>query len=266
MIDRMRWMALLIGWAVVAPAASVVALYDFNNTLNPLSGVGPGTAGALVEVDPGNVSGFEAGIVNGVNRTVFRFNGSASPAAAQGGLQFVNANLMNANSYSIEMYFSLDAISGWRRIIDTKDRSEDTGFYVLNGGLQLYPSNLGAGTFNANTYYHVILTFDGATAVAYLNGSPESTQATSYYSLPVSNVISLFLDNTAGPAQNEYSAGRIAWARFYDGALNSTEALAAYGAASRFDPGPTSTPEPSAFALMMAGALCLAGRRYFKAR
>lgn len=238
--------------STAALAASTVALYEFNGNLNPVNGVGNPAASAMAAVDPGAVSGFVADTVNGVNRTVYRFDGSSSPATAQGGLQFLNADLMNPNGYSIEAYFSFDEVSGWRRIIDTKDRSEDTGFYVLSGGLQLYPAGTGQGAFAANTFEHVILTFDGSTAVAYLNGASQSVQATNYYSLPASNVISLFLDNTAGPAQTEYSPGKIAWARFYDGALSDSEALDAYNAAVNFDI-PPAVPEPGSWALMLAG-------------
>ncbi len=258
---RLVAIALLAAGLTGAHAASTVALYEFNGNFNPVAGVGTG-ASALVSVDPLSMGGFESDIVNGVSRTVYRFNGSASPSENQGGLQFVNANLMNPDSYSIEAYFSFDEVSGWRRIVDTRDRTEDTGFYVLNGGLQLYPSNVGLGSFEANVYNHVVLTFDGATAVAYLDGVAESTQATDYYSLPASNVISLFLDNTISTARNEYSAGKIAWARFYDGAMNANEVDAAYRAAVDFTV-PPPIPEPSTYALMLAGgvAVLLAVRR-----
>lgn len=252
-------LALLAAGAAGAQAATTVALYEFNGNFNPVAGSG---ASALGSVDPLQQGAFVSDVVNGVDRTVFRFGGSAFPSTSQGGLQFVNAGLMNPNSYSIEAYFSFDAVSGWRRIIDTRDRTEDTGFYVLNGGLQLYPSNVGAGSFAANVYNHVILTFNGSTAVAYLDGIAQSTQATSYYSLPASNVISLFLDNTVSVAPNEYSSGKIAWARFYDGALNADEALSAYHAAVDFEV--PAVPEPSTYALMLAGAtavLLVARRR-----
>lgn len=238
-------------------AANTVALYEFNNSLNPVPGVGSAAATALVQVDPLGLGAFQPDTVNGVDRTVYRFDGLSSPATSQGGLQFVNADLMDANAYSIEAYFSFDSTSGWRRIIDTKDRSEDTGFYVLSGGLQLYPSNVGTGTFLPDTYNHVILTFNGSTAVAYLDGVAQSTQATDYYSLPASNVISLFLDNTAGPAQTEYSAGKIAWARFYDGALTAEEAMTAYQAAVGFEV-PPPVPEPGTYALLAGGLAVVA--------
>lgn len=260
-MSRLAVVALLAAGMTGAQAASTVALYEFAGNFAPVPGVGAG-ASALVSVDPLARGAFISDTVNGVSRTVFRFDGDAFPSASQGGLRFVNADLMNSNSYSIEAYFSLDAVSSWRRIIDTRDRTADTGFYVLNGGLQLYPSNVGAGTFAANVYNHVILTFDGSTAVAYLDGIAQSTQSTNYYSLPASNVISLFLDNTISTAPNEYSAGKIAWARFYDGALKADEALAAYRTAFDFEV-PPPIPEPSTYALMLAGgaAVLLAVRR-----
>jgi hypothetical protein len=265
-MQRLAALALLGAGLTGAHAASTVALYEFNGNFDPVSGVGSG-ASALVSVDPLSLGAFVSDTVNGVNRTVYRFDGAAFPSTDQGGLQFVNADLMNPDSYSIEAYFSFDEVSGWRRIVDTRDRTEDTGFYVLNGGLQLYPSNVGVGAFAADVYNHVILTFDGATAVAYLDGVAQSTQATSYYSLPASNVISLFLDNTISVAPNEYSAGKIAWARFYDGALNADEALAAYRAAVDFEV-PPPIPEPSTYALMLTGgaAMLLALRRRRQAR
>jgi len=260
-MNRLAVIALLAVGMTGAQAASTVALYEFNGNFDPVSGLGTG-ASALVNVDPLGQGAFISDTVNCVSRTVFRFDGAASPSTDQGGLQFVNANLMNPNSYSIEAYFSFDEVTGWRRIIDTRDRTEDTGFYVLNGGLQLYPSNVGQGAFAADVYNHVILSFDGSTAVAYLDGVAQSTQSTDYYSLPASNVISLFLDNTISVAPHEYSAGKIAWARFYDGALDADEALAAYQAAIDFEV-PPPIPEPSTYALMLAGgaAVLLAVRR-----
>ena len=260
-MNRLAVAALLAVAIGGAHAASTVALYEFDGDFTPAAGVGSG-ASPLVSVDPLDRSAFISDTVNGVSRTVFRFNGDAFPSNSQGGLQFINGDLMNPDSYSIEAYFSLDAVSGWRRIIDTRDRTEDTGFYVLNGGLQLYPSNVGAGTFAANVYNHVILTFNGSTAVAYLDGVAQSTQTTSYYALPASNVISLFLDNNVSVAPNEYSAGKIAWARFYDGALDAGEALAAYRSAVNFEV-PPPIPEPSTYALLLAGGatVLLAARR-----
>ncbi len=238
-----------------AHAANTVALYEFNSNFDPVAGSTQATA--LVPVDPLGRSGFQADTVNGVARTVYRFDGASSPALSQGGLQFVNADLMNPSNYAIEAYFSFDQVSGWRRIIDTADRSVDIGFYVLSGGLQLYPSNVGVGAFTANTYHHVILSFDGSTAVAYLNGAAQSTQATSYYQLPASNVISLFLDNTASAAQTEYSAGKIAWARFYDGALSADDAMVAYQSAVGFEL-PPAVPEPGTWALLALGLASVA--------
>ena len=260
-MKRLAAAALLAVGIGGAHAASTVALYEFDGDFTPAAGVGTG-ASPLVSVDPLARGGFINDTVNGVSRTVFRYNGDAFPSDSQGGLQFIDGALMNPDNYSIEAYFSLDQVAGYRRIIDTRDRTQDTGLYVLNGGLQLYPSNIGVGTFAANVYNHVILTFNGSTAVAYLDGVAQSTQTTNYYALPASNTISLFLDNNVSTAPNEYSAGKIAWARFYDGALDADEALAAYRSAVEFEV-PPPIPEPSTYALLLAGgtAVLLAVRR-----
>lgn len=260
-MNQLAAVALLVTGISGAHAASTVALYEFNGDFTAAAGVGTG-ASPLVSVDPLGRGAFISDTVNGVSRTVFRFNGVAAPSNSQGGLQFLNGDLMNPNSYSIEAYFSLDEVTGWRRLVDTRDRTEDLGFYVLDGGLQLYPSEVGLGTFAANVYNHVILTFDGSKAVAYLDGVAQSTQTTNYYALPATNVISLFLDNNVDIAPNEYAAGKIAWARFYDGALDAGEAMAAYQAAVNFEV-PPPIPEPSTYALLLAGgaAVLLAARR-----
>lgn len=260
-MNQLAAVALLVIGISGAHAASTVALYEFNGDFTAAAGVGTG-ASPLVSVDPLGQGAFISDTVNGVSRTVFRFNGVAAPSNSQGGLQFINGDLMDPDNYAIEAYFSLDAVSGWRRIIDTRDRTQDTGFYVLNGGLQLYPSRAGAGSFAANVYNHVILSFNGSTAVAYLDGVAQSTQTTDYYALPATNVISLFLDNNVSTAPNEYSAGKIAWARFYDGALDAGEAMAAYQAAVNFEV-PPPIPEPSTYAQLLAGgaAVLLAARR-----
>lgn len=244
-----------------AHSAAVVATYDFANTLAPVSG----TADPLTVVDPTGRSGFMTDTVNSVSRTVWRFDGNASPATSQGGLQFTSGDLLTGDSYSVEMYFRFDAVSGWRRILDTRDRTSDVGFYVLNGGLQLYPSSVGVGEFLADTYHHVLMTYSGTQAVAYLNGVAQSTQTTGYYDLPASDVISLFLDNTVDIAQNEYSGGAIAWARFYDGVLTATEAADAYRKAIAFDPtspvDPNPVPTPGTMALVLVGAMLAARSR-----
>ncbi|RYG22945.1 hypothetical protein EON82_15600, partial [bacterium] len=92
---------------------------------------------------------------------------------AQQGLSVTTAALTSTSTYTIFTRFEFDTVSGYRKIIDFKDRTSDTGLYVLNGNLHFYNVAGGSGTpIAANSLVDVVLTRDGATNLVkgYVNG------------------------------------------------------------------------------------------------
>lgn len=233
-------------------AATNVATYEFTNTLAPDSG---SSAPSLTPVDPlaQNAYLVESDVF-GKSDTVYRFSGTSSDNA---GLSLNTTNLVMANSYSVEMVFSLDLASGWRRVIDVQDRQVDSGFYVdLDNHLTIFPTSGSGPNSFAPGYHHVIMTVasDG-TVKGYIDGLSDLTVNTTLMNLSnsASNTMNFFLDNVAGRAQGEYSSGKIAQLRLYDGVLTDEEALT-------LSQTPL-VPEPTVPMLFISAGLTLATRR-----
>jgi hypothetical protein len=236
-----------------APAihAGEVATYLFADTFAAQQG---GVA-ALTPVDPLSVSGFGNSIVFGNNRTVYTFNGSASPATNQGGLLFDTTGLISSNVYSVEMVFSLQNATGWRRVLDSQDRASDNGLYVdPSSHLDIFPVAGSATTFTPNTYYDVFLTVNAGQVDGYVGTSHEINTSTSVMNVST-NYLGLFLDNTASGGQGEYSPGNIALFRVFNNALTAGD-IAAIDA-NPFGAPPSGVPEPSSWLLLAGGAAAL---------
>jgi hypothetical protein len=214
----------------------LVAQYNFNGDFTSSVGGAPN----LVATDPLGTSSFGAGGWN--------FNGAASPTSDQAGLTFNSNGLLTHNSYSIDLVFTFNGASGWRRIIDVADRQSDNGFYVdPSNRLDVYNTGpAGTTNYTSGTSHDVLLTVSGTTVNAYLDGHLELTNNTSI--MDISNgdgFINLFLDNVVGGGQAEWSSGTIRQASFYDG-------VAVAG-----------VPELSTWAMMLIG---FAGLGYFAFR
>lgn len=242
---------------LVAEAAPVASYY-FDNTLAAQE---PGTP-ALVATDPDGTSGFIADTVYGSPRTVYAFRGTNDPAQ-QAGLTLDTTGLLPSSSYSVELVFEFfDRDSAWRRIVDVENRASDDGFYVdPSNSLDIYPVTGSPQSFATGVYHHVVLTNDNGTADAYLDGVFQFSATTNLMDINninnPGNLLNLFLDNNQGPAQDEWSNGNIALARFYDTVLTADQ-VAALAA------NPFNTPEPSSLVLAglgLAGLLSVARRR-----
>jgi hypothetical protein len=235
-----------------AHAAALVASYSFNNSLlADQAGVA-----ALRSIDPGNVNGFETGVVNGQSRRVFRWGGSGDAAANQGGLSLNTTGLVAYDNYSVELLFQFDGAAqfggGWRRIVDTQNRQSDAGFYVdPSNNLEVYPVVSGSTIFSDSTYHSVVMTnfvVNGVREVkAYLDGVLELQSDTDQLNLSnLSNpdhLLHFFVDNLAGPAQTEWAAGSIASLKLYDGIVVPV----------------TTVPEPGSLGLVLAALLAAGG-------
>ena len=222
---------------VVSRPANLKATYQLNQSF---AADQPG-APALTPVDPQVASAFVPDSVLGTARTVWAFTGTASPADQQAGLTLATPGLVNAESYSVDMVAEFTQGDGaWRRLLDVQGRQSDNGFYVdPSNNLDIYPVSGSTAAFATGVYHHVAMTVDGTAAMpvlrAYLDGVLQFTSMTSEMDLdadPNNNpgqVLGLFLDNVAAGGQGEWSPGRVAIIRLWDGVLTDaqTAALAA---------------------------------------
>ena len=240
-------LALLLACASMqAVAAAVpVATYLFNGNLNPVEAGVP----SLTSVDPLGLNKFETATVNGSSQQVFHWDGTGNPATQQAGLQLDATGLVNYTDYSVELTFEFleraQFGGGWRRIVDTQNRQSDNGFYVDPGNrLQVYPVVTGSTIFTTPGFHDVLLTnfvVGGTREVkAYLDGVLQLTSNTDQLNLDNANnpghLLNFFLDNVAGPAQNEFADGRIAFLQLSNGIVV-----------------PGAVPEPATLALLAAG-------------
>jgi hypothetical protein len=159
--------------------------------------------------------------------------------------------------YSMEMYFSLDNLDNYRRLVDFKDGTSDTGVYFKSGALAFYGENIvkpvGAA---AGTLAHLVVTRDAqSTFSAYYNGAQvfafNDTDNRTLLTGP-NRIVRFFDDDGA-----EGAPGFVDFIRTYDVALSATDVAAAY---NNGDPlrvtapiPPGAVPEPGAWALMIAG-------------
>jgi hypothetical protein len=254
-----------VSFSLPGVSATLVGAYVFNNNLNAQESGVP----ALTATNPLGTSTFATDTVFGGSRTVYAFNGNSN-ITQQAGLTFNDStNLIPQNSYSVEMVVELASVTGYVRLLDFQNRQSDNGFYNINGGLQLYPDTAGpSGVILAGTYYDLILTNNGSTVVAYLNGTQQfsvnDTQANLNNANNPTQLLNLFLDNTVGGGQGEYSSGRVALFEAFSGVLSASDAasLAANPFGNVTGTG-TTVPEPISSTLVLGGlAVLILGRRY----
>ncbi len=224
--------------------ATVVATYRFQDTLAADEKGVP----ALIPTNPLRKNGFETATVFGKPRRVYRFTGRAMPVHLQAGLTFDNrGGLLPVNNYSVEMIFVfLQADNRWRRIVDAQDRQSDNGFYAApDNRLQIYPFPSVGKLLTAGTYRHVVLAVESTgVAKAYLDAGLQFTAKTEIMNINnPRKVLHLFLDNTVGPGQYEYSNGKIAFLRLYKGVLTQDQAA---GLSSAAHAGPSAAADKPA--------------------
>jgi hypothetical protein len=164
-----------IGSALVPGArAGLVAAYTFDNTLAASE---PGVA-ALTAVDPLGTSGYQTSTVFGNSQTTYHFDGANSPVLDQGGLQLNTTGLISSNNYSVEMVVELTSGGGWRRLMDSLDRTSDNGLYIdPSNNLVVYPQGGATSPFAANSFFDIFVTVDPSnTVTGYFSGQQQFTE------------------------------------------------------------------------------------------
>jgi hypothetical protein len=123
---------------------------------------------------------------------------------------------------SIVTTFRLDAVDGYRRVLDPSNGTNDLGVYVLDGRASFFGDTdefLSTNIVFANNVYATVAVTSSPPSPSkiYVNGA-EVVNATE--TLPVvADTLRFFKDNESGAFPDEDSAGAVSCIRVYSGAL-----------------------------------------------
>ena len=207
-----KWIYLILILGIYYPSFSQNQwTYDFNNGLNSLENSGP----ALKKLGaPGKFVKEKIPDVEDLFRTVYRFENNS-------GLQFDNRDAKGFldKSFTIEIYFKMDTLGSWKRVLDFKNRKSDYGSYIYDGKLNFYDFAISEkAPVRANQYVHYVYSRDFETKVIkmYINGQSkvEFKDPGTEGVLDVDQVLNFFQDDLI--ANHEASAGSVALIRVYD--------------------------------------------------
>ncbi|HEV3408824.1 MAG TPA: LamG-like jellyroll fold domain-containing protein [Chthoniobacterales bacterium] len=211
-------------------------LYDFNGSYADAFG-GP----AMVP---------DGGTLNPTNYTF----------AANQGLNLSNA-LANTGNYTVLIDFSFSNLSGYRKILDFKDRGPDAGLYNRSTELYFYPVVGGpAGAFVADTLARMVLTRDAVTnqITGYVNGVQQFsfTDSSGLGIFTGPNGIMRFFEDDFSTG-GEASAGLVDRIALWDSVLSPAQVatLGGPGPIAGPTPPPAGVPEGGSTLVMFAAAL-----------
>lgn len=203
--------------AEVEVKTGAVLTYELKNDF---AADGPG-APALDQLGEGEFVNSSLGDLGCESETVYHFDFNS-------GLSFDNAaSDFIDETYSIELLFKFENLSGWKRIIDYKNRTSDTGVYIKDGKVSFYNEVIDPEvSFSANEYAHFIITrnsADNKLLSMYVNGQMINSfvDETDLAVLSADNILRFFQDDLV--VNNEASAGEVALIRLYNYALSATQ-------------------------------------------
>jgi hypothetical protein len=205
-----------LGAALPAKAA-VVANYQFQNTLSS-------TIASAPDLVPFVLGSYSSASIGGTPTTVYNFG-------KQQGLSLDATGLISDN-YTIAALLSFDDISDYRKILDFKNLTSDTGLYTNDGQLVFYDEDnepSGGPTVGPGTFFEVVLTRDSSNALmtAYFDGTPvfSFSDSSSLGVISAANLLNIFQDD-APTEGNESSSGSVAGLRIFDNVLTDAEVAA----------------------------------------
>jgi len=185
--------------------------YDFSNGLNAVEN---GAPPLKVLGEKGEIKDEPIRELKGNVKLAFHFS-------ANSGLSFDN-NLAQGfldKSYSVEIFFKLDNVDDWRRVLDFKNRTSDNGCYVLFGKVSFYNFAVTENVaIRPGRYTHYIFTRDHKKDIIqiFVDGElklqfPDKAKNAA---LDKSQVLNFFQDDLV--VNHESSSGSVAYIRLYD--------------------------------------------------
>ena len=118
------------------------------------------------------------------------------------------SGVIDPGTYCIQLKFTPLATSGWRKILDFKNRTSDNGLYIYNNRLQFYPYPAGPDiAFSPGVPVTVLFIRDGATGEmsGYVNGVWQWTITDSPNDATFTgpgNIIYILIDDLAVPGES----------------------------------------------------------------
>ncbi|TDE18446.1 OmpA family protein [Dyadobacter psychrotolerans] len=208
----LKWVSAFVLICICFPSYSQNQwTYDFNNGLNAIESGGPALKVLGV---PGKYVKEPIPDVKDLFRTTYRFEKNS-------GLQFNNAEtegFLN-KSFTVEVYFKLDTLGSWKRVLDFKNRKSDYGSYIYDGKLNFYDFAISEkAPVRAKQYIHYVYSrdFETKTIKMYINGLAklEFKDPGTEGVLDQDQVLNFFQDDLI--ANHESSSGSVALIRVYD--------------------------------------------------
>jgi hypothetical protein len=260
----------------VAPAATLVGLWEFNNPAN-LAQATVGSAATLFGTTSSTtgVTGSDGAI--DIATGIASYITVGNPIAANG----ASGTPTRTNQFTIVLDFMIPDFDdggadngNFTGLFDFDNGGGDGDYFIRKqanaaelgvstqwnyvGAGATTSNNGAAGTVRDNTWYRLVLTANNGVAgesSVFLNGTLIGDHATGTIdnarrSLSTSTALRVFWDNTAG----ENSRALVSNLALYDGRLTDAEAIALGGAGAAI-------PEPSALVLAGLGSLMLGRRR-----
>ena len=149
------------------------------------------------------------------------------------------------SAYTIDLVFSFDATSGYRKIVDFLNLASDTGLYNLNGALNFYPTVTGSDSTTAGSPVRVTFSRDAlGNAIGYLNGVQQFTLIDTSGQAVFGSVINFLQDDNA-TGRREASSGFVDYIRVFDQVLTPIQAVPPTTAGA--------VPEPATWAMLLLG-------------
>ncbi|MBI3742825.1 MAG: hypothetical protein HY261_00860, partial [Chloroflexi bacterium] len=192
------------------PAIAPKADYQFGGRLQS-------SAGAASPLTILGSATFGTAPIGGTQRSVARFTTNSGFSLTP------TTGVIGNETYTIAMLVAVDTTSGYRRLLDFKHGTSDSGLYVIDGRLVFFGANNPSTTLvTPGAFTQIIMTRDAAKNVTvYVNGVQAFTfNDAQNLGVIDANVLRFFQDNTSGGGSTtEASSGAVARIQLWDLAL-----------------------------------------------